>query len=74
MNLTPFQGFLAALADSSFSAAFYLAAAYQLGVLGAGCFPSLRRARWYRVAAAVSHVLLSGFLLAGVYYATQPVA
>ena len=74
MNLTPFQGFLAALADSSFSATFYIAAVYQLGVLGLGCFPSLRRARWYAVAAAVSHLLLSVFLLAGFYYATRPVA
>ncbi|KGF79154.1 hypothetical protein IA69_25840 [Massilia sp. JS1662] len=74
MNLTSFQGFLAALADSRFSAAFYVAAAYQLGVLGLGCFPGVRRARWYAAAAAVSHLLLSVFLLAGWYYATRPVA
>jgi hypothetical protein len=74
MSLTSFQGFLAALADSSFSAAFYIAAAYQLGVLVLGCFPSVRRARGYAVAAAVSHLLLPAFLLAGWYYATRPVA
>lgn len=74
MGLTSFQGFHAALADSSFSAAFYLAAAYQLGVLGLGCFPSARRTRWYAATAAVSHLLLSVFLLAGWYCATRPVA
>ncbi|MFS2017038.1 hypothetical protein ACL58G_15210 [Massilia sp. GER05] len=74
MNLTLFQGFLAALADSSFSAAFYLAAGYQLIVLGVGCFPEGRRARWYALAAAVSHLLLPMLLLVGFYYATRPVA
>lgn len=71
MNLSLFQGFLAALADSPVSAVFYLAAAYQLGVLALGCFPGVRRARRYGVAAAVSHLLLSLFLLAGFYYATR---
>jgi hypothetical protein len=74
MNLTPFQGFLAALADSSFSAAFYLAAGYQLAVMGLGYFPRVRQARWYVLAASVSHLLLTAFLLAGFYYATRPVA
>jgi len=37
-------------------------------------FPSVRRTTWYAVAAAVSHLLLSMFLLAGFYYATRPVA
>jgi hypothetical protein len=74
MNLTPFQGFLAALADSSFSAAFYLAAGYQLVVLGLGCFRGVRLTKWYALAAGVSHLVLSMFLLVGFYYATRPIA
>jgi hypothetical protein len=74
MNLTPFQGFLAALADSGFSAAFYLAAGYQLVVLGLGCFAGVRRTRWYALTAGLSHLLLPAFLLVGLYYATRPVA
>jgi hypothetical protein len=74
MDLTPFQGFLAALADSSFSVSLYIAAGYQLLVLGLGCFSSVRATRWYLVAAAVSHLLLPLSLVAGFYYATRPVA
>lgn len=74
MNPTSFQGFLAALADSSFSAAFYLAAGYQLAVLVLGCFRHVRRTRWYALVAGVSHLLLSMFLLVGFYYAARPVA
>jgi hypothetical protein len=74
MNLTSFQGFLAALADSSFSATFYLAAGYQLVVLGLGYFRGVRLTSWYALAAGVSHLLLCMFLLVGFYYATRPVA
>lgn len=74
MDLTPFQGCLAALADGDCSAALYAVAGYQLAVLGLGCLSRVRRARWYAVAAAVSHLLLPVFLLAGLYYATRPVA
>lgn len=74
MNLTHFQGFLAALADSSVSAVFYLAAGYQLIVLGLGFFRGARQARWYSLAAGVSHLVLPMFLLVGFYYAIRPVA
>lgn len=74
MNLTPFQGFLAALADSEFSALFYIAALYQLVVLGLGLVPRIRDTAAYSAAAGVSHLLLTLFLVAGFYFATRPVA
>ena len=74
MNLTPLQGFLAALADSGVSAPFYAAAAYQLAILALGCSARVRATRGYAFAAGVSHVLLAGFLATGFYYATRPVA
>lgn len=74
MNLTPFQGFLAALADSEFSALFYVAALYQVVVFGLGFVPRIKRTRAYAAAAGVSHLLLTLFLVAGFYFATRPVA
>ena len=73
MTLTPFQGLLAALADGSVSVLLYPVAGFQLAVLGLGCFASVRRTRWYALAAAVSHLLLAALLLAGFYFATRPV-
>lgn len=74
MNLTPFQGFLAALADSDVSAAFYIAALYQLVILALGFSPRIRATRAYAAGAGVSHMLLALFLVAGFYFATRPVA
>lgn len=74
MNLSPFQGFLAALADSEFSALFYIAALYQLVVLALGFVARVRATAAYSLAAAVSHMLLTAFLVAGFYFATRPVA
>jgi hypothetical protein len=74
VSLTPFQGFLAALADSDFSAVFYIAASYQLLVAGLGCFARVRVKKWYLIVAGVSHLLLPIFLVMGVYHATQPPA
>lgn len=74
MNLTAFQGFLAALADSEFSALFYIAALYQLGILALGFVPRVRASGAYTAAAAVSHLLLTAFLAVGFYFATRPVA
>jgi hypothetical protein len=74
MNLTPFQGFLAALADSEFSALFYTAAVFQLVVLALGFVPRVRTSKAYATATALSHVLLTAFLVAGFYFATRPVA
>lgn len=74
MNLTPFQGFLAALADSDFSAIFYIAALYQLVVLALGCVARFRATSAYAVAAGMSHLLLALFIAAGFYFATRPVA
>ena len=74
MSLTPFQGCLAPLADSSASAEFYLTTRYQLLVLGIGRVRRVRLTRWYARAAGVSHLLLSLFLLAGSYYPTRLVA
>jgi len=74
MNLTPFEGFLAALADSEFSALFYIAAVFQLGVLALGFVPRVRASKAYAAAEALSHVLLTAFLAAGFYFATRSVA
>jgi hypothetical protein len=65
---------LAALADSSFSAAFCLAAGYQLVVLGFGCVRRVRLTSWHARAAEVPHLLVPKFLLAGFSYATRSVA
>lgn len=74
MNLTPFQGFLAALADSDVSAPFYFVALYQLVVLALAFVPRIRATPAYALAAGISHALLAMCLAAGFYYATRPVA
>jgi hypothetical protein len=74
MNLAPLPGYLAALADSDISAVFYIAALYQLMVLGLGLVHRVKRTTWYAAMAAVSHLLLTAFLVIGFYYATRSAA
>lgn len=74
MNLTPFQGFLAAMADSQFSGIFYIAAAFQMTLLIAGFFKGVRRHSMLVTLVAISQLILPVLLAFGFYYATRPVA
>lgn len=72
--LTPFQGFLAALADSDFSAPFYLIAMYQLVILVLNFKASIRNSISYRIALVMALAALSAVLALGVFFAMRPPA
>jgi hypothetical protein len=74
MNLTPFEGFLAALADSEFSWIFYLIAVLQTGAAAYYLIAGVRRKRLSAVPAILSSLVLPIMLVAGFYFATRPVA
>lgn len=73
MNLTPFQGFLAAMADSQFSAIFYVVAIFQIALLVAGFSERARRHPMLAMLVVISQLILPTLLAFGVYYATRPI-
>lgn len=73
MNLTPFEGFLAAMADSQFSGIFYAVAIFQIAVLAAGLSERARRHPMLAVLIVISQLILPVLLAFGVYYATRPI-
>ena len=74
MMLTPWQGLLAAMADSDFSYPFYILSAFQLVLLGIGMSQSMRATLWYRFLIGMALLALPALLGAGYYFSVQPVA
>lgn len=74
MNLTPFQGLLAAMADSQFSGPFYVAAMFQIALLIACFSKRVRSHAMFAVLVAISQLILPALLVLGFYYVTRPVA
>jgi hypothetical protein len=74
MSLTPFEGFLAAMADSPFSWIFYLVALLQGGVAAYYAIAAVRRKKSPAAPAILSSLVLPIMLIAGVYFAARPVA
>lgn len=74
MNLTPLQGFLAAMADSQFSWIFYLIALFQVSIAAIHLTKRFRSSRIATPAIIVSSLMVPALLIIGFYYATRAVA
>lgn len=70
----PLIGFLAAMADSDFSAPFYIAGFFQLTLFLLGMFKKFANRIWYKVSIGIALLILPAMLLVGFYFAIQPVA
>lgn len=72
--LTPFEGFLAAMADSDLSAPFYVTSLFQMTLLFLGVSKTISSQSWYRVLVGIALLILPTLLVFGIYFAMLPVA
>ncbi|MCK9193755.1 MAG: hypothetical protein M0P19_07760 [Nevskia sp.] len=74
MSLTPFEGFLAAMADSQFSWVFYLIAFFQTSITACHLIKIFRNNRIANILMVISSLIIPVLLIVGFYYATRSVA